>query len=89
MNEGRQQGCEEADRILSELQIVITALHCSVRKTVTRLQHEQMSASFISQYTAEFEQHEASRAQLEAALRAALSTMQELSGKITAALDQG
>jgi hypothetical protein len=71
----------EAHRISMELDLVMSAIGCSVRKAITRLQHEQLCAHGVS-YSATHEQHEENVAMLQQSLQSALATMQELSNNI-------
>jgi hypothetical protein len=77
----------EAHRIQLELDLVMSAIGCSVRKTITRYQHEQACAAGVS-YSAVHEQHEENMLALELSLRDALATMQEMSAKIQQALEK-
>jgi hypothetical protein len=77
----------EAHRIQLELDLVMSAIGCSVRKAITRLQHEQACAAGVS-YSASHEQHEENVAALELSLRDALCTLHEMTVTIQRALDE-
>lgn len=77
----------ESQQIRMELELVMTAIGCSVRKAITRLQHEQACSAGVS-YSPNHEQHEVNVEALERALRSALVTMSEMSATIEHALGE-
>lgn len=81
------QDSGESQHIRMELELVMTAIGCSVRKAITRLQHEQACSAGVS-YSPNHEQHEVNVEALERALRSALATMGEMSATIERALDE-
>lgn len=87
-HEEQQRDSGDSMQARMELELVMSAVGCSVRKAITRWQHEQNCLAGISFYGANLEQLECNAESLEHSLQAALTRMNELAETIQQALDQ-